>query len=44
MAERVERDGLKVASELADFIEKRALPGTGVSDRRLLGGVLETAA
>jgi malate synthase len=30
MAERVERDGLKVASELADFIEKRALPGTGV--------------
>jgi malate synthase len=31
MAERVERDGLKVASELADFIEKRALPGTGVA-------------
>jgi malate synthase len=30
MVERVERDGLKVAAELADFIEKRALPGTGV--------------
>jgi malate synthase len=43
MAERVERDGLKVASELADFIEKRALPGTGVRPA-LLGGVLETAA
>jgi malate synthase len=28
--ERVERGGLKVAAELADFIEKRALPGTDV--------------
>ncbi len=30
MTDRVERDGLKVASELAEFIETRALPGTGV--------------
>lgn len=30
MAERVEKGGLKVASELASFIEDKALPGTGV--------------
>ncbi len=28
---RVERNGLKVATELAAFIEERALPGTGVA-------------
>ncbi|TMV55642.1 malate synthase G, partial [Thioclava sp. BHET1] len=31
MTARVERDGLQVAAELAEFIEARALPGTGVS-------------
>jgi malate synthase len=30
MTERVERDGLQVATELAEFLEARALPGTGV--------------
>ncbi|WP_300516971.1 malate synthase G [Aliiroseovarius sp.] len=30
MVDRVERSGLQVATELADFIEGRALPGTGV--------------
>jgi malate synthase len=30
MSERVERVGLKVAAELADFIEREALPGTGI--------------
>jgi malate synthase len=30
MGEMVDRAGLKVAAELADFIERRALPGTGV--------------
>src|SRR5690625_357524 len=28
--ERVEREGLQVAAVLADFLEKRALPGSGV--------------
>jgi len=31
MVERVEKHGLSVAEELADFIETSALPGTGVS-------------
>ena len=30
MGERVERAGLDVATELADFVEARALPGTGL--------------
>ncbi len=30
MADRVERDGLQVAAELAEFVEARALPGSGV--------------
>ncbi|WP_421704591.1 malate synthase G [Aliiroseovarius sp.] len=30
MVDRVERSGLQVAGELAEFIEGRALPGTGV--------------
>ncbi|MDK3016143.1 malate synthase G [Pseudodonghicola flavimaris] len=30
MTRRVERQGLQVAAELAEFIEDRALPGTGV--------------
>ncbi len=31
MTERVERNGLQVAPELAEFLETEALPGTGVS-------------
>ncbi len=31
MPERVDRDGLQVAAELAEFLETRALPGTGVA-------------
>ena len=30
MTARVDRDGLQVATELADFIETQALPGTGI--------------
>ncbi|PCD77593.1 malate synthase G [Pseudothioclava arenosa] len=30
MSERVEREGLQVASELAAFVETQALPGTGI--------------
>lgn len=30
MGERVERHGLQVAGVLADFVETRALPGTGI--------------
>ena len=35
MTKRVERAGLQVAQVLADFIETRALAGTGVLDRVL---------
>lgn len=31
MTDRVEKHGLKVAKELADFVEGRALPGTGLT-------------
>jgi malate synthase len=31
MTDRVEKHGLQVASELADFIDTQALPGTGIS-------------
>ncbi len=31
MTNYVEKAGLKVATELADFLEKRALPGTGIA-------------
>ena len=37
MTERVDRAGLQVAQALADFVEQRALPGTGVAGRSLLG-------
>jgi len=36
---RVERHGLKVAQELADFIEDRALPGTGMDAERFWAGL-----
>ncbi len=34
VTERIDRDGLKVAAELAAFIEERALPGTGIEPAR----------
>ena len=37
MADRVDRAGLQVAAELADFIEDEALPGTGVSAETFWG-------
>ena len=30
MSKRIDKHGLQVAADLADFIETRALPGTGV--------------
>ena len=36
----VDRSELRVAPELAAFVEEEALPGTGVDARRLLGGPL----
>ncbi|MEX1662736.1 malate synthase G [Thioclava sp. 15-R06ZXC-3] len=38
MAQRVERAGLKVAVELASFIEDQALPGTGVETQAFWDG------
>jgi len=38
MTERVERGGLQVARELAEFVEQEALPGTGVSAETFWGG------
>ena len=37
---RVERHGLRVAQELADFIEDRALPGTGMDAERFWAGLV----
>ncbi|MCE5973004.1 malate synthase G [Sinirhodobacter sp. WL0062] len=37
--ERVEREGLEVAAELAAFIEERALPGTGVDTAKFWKGL-----
>ena len=39
MLERVERAGLRVAPVLAEFIEARALPGTGVEPRAFWEGL-----
>ena len=44
MGEMVERAGLKVAAELADFIEQRALPGTGVEADAFWRGVADIFA
>ena len=39
MSEMVERNGLKVAATLAEFIEQRALPGTGIDEAEFWSGV-----
>ncbi|MCE8507465.1 malate synthase G [Ruegeria pomeroyi] len=44
MSGRVERNGLKVAGELADFIEMRALPGTGVEPADFWAGMARMVA
>lgn len=44
MSGRVERNGLKVAGELADFIETRALPGTGVEPADFWAGMARMVA
>ncbi|MBZ4022816.1 malate synthase G [Rhodobacter sp. TJ_12] len=41
MTERVEREGLQVATTLADFIETEALPGSGVTPARFWAGLSE---
>lgn len=44
MSGRLERNGLKVAGELADFIETRALPGTGVEPADFWAGMARMMA
>ncbi len=39
MTTRVERNGLRIAPEFADFIETEALPGTGVSSDAFWSGI-----
>ncbi len=43
MAERVNRNGLKVDSQLAAFVEDRALPGTGIAPDRFWSGLAALA-
>ena len=40
----VELEGLKVASALAEFIEQRALPGTGIEPDRFWAGTAKIFA
>ena len=44
MTDRVGKAGLQVAAELVDFIETRALPGTGVSAEAFWEGLSSTVA
>ncbi len=39
MTDRIDRAGLSVAAELADFIEQRALPGTGLEPAAFWAGI-----
>ena len=39
MTSRTTRAGLSIASELADFVESRAIPGTGISAETLWAGL-----
>ncbi len=43
MSDRVARAGLQVAAELADFIEREALPGSGVEAGRFWQGLSDLA-
>ena len=44
MSEYVNRAGLQVASPLADFVEAKALPGTGVATDALWQGLADILA
>ena len=44
MGEAIEKAGLRVAPELAAFIDERALPGTGLESDRFWKGVAEVFA
>ncbi len=44
MTDRVGKAGLQVAAELVDFIETRALPGTGISAEAFWEGLSSTVA
>ncbi|HEX7695052.1 MAG TPA: malate synthase G, partial [Sphingomonas sp.] len=37
----IDRNGLKIASELVEFVEKRALPGTGIDPESFWAGVAD---
>ena len=39
MTQRIEIDGLQVASELFDFVNQEALPGTGVDQNAFWAGL-----
>ena len=43
MTNRVDRNGLAVAAELADFIENEALPGTGIAAETFWKGLADIA-
>ncbi len=43
MAERVNRDGLRVDGQLAAFVEQQALPGTGIEPARFWSGLAALA-
>jgi len=44
MSAMVERNGLKVAATLAEFIEQRALPGTGIAAKAFWSGAADIFA
>ena len=44
MTERVEKSGLAVSPELVDFIEKEALPGTGIDAAAFWDGLSAMAS
>ena len=44
MAERLDRNGLQVDARLVDFVETRALPGSGVAPAAFWSGLASTLA